>query len=103
MDMKAARFPDHEHSHKHSGSYSQSFTTREPHSTIEHFLRTTGGNVYYKSGLQQRTNYAEVDFSRMQNSAAEVSRIHGSGIELTNSPNDLYPQHMRVYFIFKCA
>ena len=33
MNMKAARFPDHEHSHKHTGSYSQSITTNEPHDT----------------------------------------------------------------------
>ena len=102
MDMKAAEFPDHEHSHKHTGSYSQSFTTNEPYVTKRAEYRYQG-STFYKSGPRARTNHATVDFSRMRDSAEQVSRIHGSGIKLTSSPKDLYPKHMRVYYIFKCA
>ena len=104
MNMKAARFPDHEHSHKHTGSYSQSITTNEPHDTENTPLfDLIEDGSFYKSGLRARTNHATVDFSRMEDCAAQVSRIHGSGITLTRSSNGLYPQHMRVYYIFKCA
>ena len=101
MDLRAASFPNHEHSHKHSGTYSQSFTIYDnferrdsyPFLLPKNFL---GGDHYV-------THHKSLDFSKMDYAYAPVSRVYGSGIEITRSPNEFYPQHMLVNFIFKCA
>jgi len=104
MDLRAASFPNHEHSHKHSGTYSQSFTT------YDNFELATPKDwpfyPLYSDDLlvdAQVTRHKLLDFSKIDYDYAPVSRLYGSGIEITRSPNDFYPQHMLVNFIFKCA
>lgn len=103
MDLRAASFPNHEHSHKHSGTYSQSFTI------YDNFEFTRPPIPFYDSGYllstvdSQVTRHKSLDFSKMNYANTPVSRVYGSEIEITRSPNDFYPQHMLVNFIFKCA
>ena len=75
--------------------------TAEPY-LIKH-TKDKGSHNVYMPGKKAYTKYAKVDFSQMSYSSAGVSKIRGAGIDLTSNANDLYPPHMRVYFIFKCA
>ena len=104
MDLRPARFPNHLHEHKHDGGQSQSY--KRYYFDYEDWpVDGTGRSVYalpvdWLPGGQKKK---VVNFSRMNRNSAPVTRIHGSGIELTSFSKDFYPQHMLVNFIFKCV
>ena len=99
--MRAARFPNHEHNHKHKGMSNMPVTVYEPYSKKK--TKDKGSYEVYGNIKKIYERNAEVDFSKMNYSAAPVSKIRGAGIELTSNANDLYPPHMRVFFLFKCV
>ena len=101
MAIRAARFPNHEHSHKHTGIRDMPVKTAEPKYTRK--TKDKGSDTVFSSNLYWSERQATVDFSKMSTSSAGVSKIRGAGIDLTNNANDLYSPHMRVYFIFKCT
>ena len=94
LEFKDASLPDHAHAHTHKGTQSISYTTPD-------------GGLYAGMGVIKGPGPAKsrtmtVDFSKMEPSEAFISSITSSDISKTVLGNDLYPQHMRVQFIFKC-
>ena len=101
MELKNARFPDHEHSHKHTGSKAYSFASqRVAYDDIKKGSRTSGRTVV--KHIYNESKSVNVNFADMENAPAPVTTIKGSGIEKSTGANDLYPPHMRVTYIFKC-
>ena len=102
MEFKTAHFPDHSHNHRHSGKKDFSVSVKEPYTTT-HCDHNKKYDLYcLKSSYNSYSHSVTVDYSYMSESEASVTDINGAGIELTRGDNDLYPPHMRVYFIFKC-
>ena len=55
----------------------------------------------YKNSKASVTRSIDIDFSLMEENDAQVSDIN-AGIEVSKIENELFPAHMRVYFLFKC-
>ena len=95
LEFKDASLPDHAHAHTHKGTQSISYTSATSDSGT-----FSGMGIIPGAGTKSRT--MTVDFSKMEPSEAFISSITSSDISKTVLGNDLYPQHMRVQFIFKC-
>ena len=101
MQLKAARFPNHEHNHKHIGQ--KSFTVPDEEPKYAHRQGNNKSNHCWSSSLFPVNRNVNIDFSFMSYEKAPVSAIKSPGVELTENANDLYPPHALVHFIFKCA
>ena len=102
LDIKDASLPDHAHAHNHDGSATYSFSTS---SASSNGYATAGmGGMNALSGItnKSKTQSITVDFGSMGSSEAFISKIVSSDTSKNIIGSDLYPQHMRVYFIFKC-
>ena len=102
LDIKDASLPDHAHAHNHDGSVTYSFSTS---SASGNGFTTAGmGGMNALSGItsNSETQSITVDFGSMESSEAFISKIVSSDTSKNIIGSDLYPQHMRVYFIFKC-
>ena len=102
LDIKDASLPDHAHAHNHDGSATYSFSTS---SASGNGFTTAGmGGMNALSGItsNSETQSITVDFGSMESSEAFISKIVSSDTSKNIIGSDLYPQHMRVYFIFKC-
>ena len=95
LELKDASLPDHAHAHTHQGTQSISYTSASTSSGTP-----TGMGALKGAGTTSKT--MTVDFSKMNPSEAFISSIIPSDISKTVLGSDLYPQHMRVQFIFKC-
>ena len=101
MELKNAKFPNHEHRHRHYGSRSYNFASQQ----VGYGSKKKGSRVQentYVTTIQNIQRSVNVNFAFMNESAAPVTRIMGSNIEASTGSNELYPPHMRVTFIFKC-
>ena len=96
--MKSASFPNHAHKHKHGGvevySHTDHYATGDSHCGM-------GGTRCSEKTNSNRGGTIKIDFSVMQESTAFVSDIKGSDIQLKE--NELFPPHLRVYYLFKCV
>ena len=95
LELKDASLPDHAHAHTHQGTQSISYKSASTSSGTP-----TGMGALKGASTTSRT--MTVDFSKMNPSEAFISSIIPSDISKTVLGSDLYPQHMRVQFIFKC-
>ena len=95
LEFKDASLPDHAHAHTHKGTQRISYTSPTSDSGTY-----AGMGIHKSSGTTSET--MTIDFSKMEPSEAFISSITSSDISKTVLGNDLYPQHMRVQFIFKC-
>ena len=95
LEFKDASLPDHAHAHTHKGTQSISYTSATSDSGTY-----AGMGIHKSSGTTSKT--MTIDFSEMEPSEAFISSITSSDISKTVLGNDLYSQHMRVQFIFKC-
>jgi len=101
MAMKAASFPDHFHNHKHTGVGTY---THSNHHANGHSHCGMGGTRCSERTDQpgdDRKGSITVDFSVMKEDAAKVSAMRGPDIQLKD--NELFPPHLRVYYLFKCV
>ena len=105
LEMKDATLPDHAHSHKHSGSYTSKARYRTGPYELDTGKQYMGGSgsLSNKHGHNQWENAdVSIDFSKMSNSEAFISKITNPKVTKSSLENDLYSPHMRVIFFFKC-
>ena len=101
LDIKDASLPDHAHAHNHDGSVKYSFSYSSANK--DNFSPAgMGDREIYGVYTSTKTASVTVDFSDMKSSEAFISAIASSDTSKNIIGSDLYSQHMRVYFIFKC-
>lgn len=99
--MKAASFPDHFHNHKHTGKAVYSHSNHHANGHSHCGMGGTRCSERTDQPGDDRKGSITVDFSVMEMAAGKVSEIKGSDIQLKE--NELYPPHLRVYYLFKCV
>ena len=97
LDIKDASLPDHAHAHNHEGSQTYSL----PYFSSTGDIPAGMGGITTLRGNTNSKSFT-VDFSRMKSSEAFISTVVSSDISKSIIGSDLYSQHMRVQFIFKC-
>ena len=102
LDIKDASLPDHAHAHNHDGSATYSFPTSSASNNGFVTAGMGGMNALSDITSNSETQSITVDFGSMESSEAFISKILSSDTSKNIIGSDLYPQHMRVYFIFKC-
>ena len=97
LALRDATLPDHAHAHNHEGTQSYSFSYSNSYGDIPAGM----GGLMTQHGYTSTKSFT-VDFSKMKSSEAFVSTIVSSDSSKSTIGNDLYSQHIRVQFIFKC-
>ena len=102
MDIKDASLPDHAHAHNHDGKATCSFSYSL--ASGNGFTTAGMGGRQAISGIKtsSKTGSVTLDFGEMESSEAFISKIVTSDTSENIIGSDLYSQHMRVQFIFKC-
>lgn len=105
LELKDASLPDHAHKHRHTGTASHKVTYRTGPKT----LKTLMGYWAENGRPSDRHNHDEyvttsfnVDYSKMNDSEAFISKITNPKISVSTAANELYSPHLRVVFMFKC-
>ena len=105
LELKDASLPDHAHKHRHTGKASHSVKYRTGPKT----LKTLMGYWAENGRPSDRHNHDEivtasfdVDYGKMNDSEAFISKITNPKVTINTDENGLYSAHLRVIFLFKC-
>ena len=108
LDLKDATLPDHAHKHRHTGSKSYSFNYKRGPDITDQWSFKRGEpllyswkNAWHNHNIETSSS-VNVNFSDMNESEDFISKITNSKVQISNAENNLYPQHIRLMFMFKC-
>ena len=114
VKLQEAVFPDHAHTHRHTGTHSYDTKYRAGPESED----INGGGAAHKNAKKHNhshdftyTDGVTIDFAHMSTEETFVTKFatetcssnaEGCGM-IKSSDGNLYPRHMRVKFIFKCS